>query len=75
MVIFKAKGEKMKRLRRSMLFCPANNDKMLKTAHLRHSDCIIFDLEDAVYYSEKDNARKMLCDAIRNMDNAKYLRE
>lgn len=58
----------MKRLRRSMLFCPANNNKMLKTAHLKHSDCIIFDLEDAVYYSEKDNARKMLCNAIRNMD-------
>lgn len=58
----------MKKLIRSMLFCPANNNKMLKTAHLRHPDSIIFDLEDAIAYSEKENARKMLCEAIKNTD-------
>ncbi len=58
----------MKRLRRSMLFCPANNEKMLKTAHSRGADCVIFDLEDAVAYSEKEDARKLLCRALQTMD-------
>ncbi|HBV68268.1 MAG TPA: citrate lyase subunit beta [Clostridiales bacterium] len=48
-----------------MLFSPANNNKMLMTAHLKHPDCIIFDLKDSVYYSEKENARRMLCEAIK----------
>ena len=58
----------MKKLRRSMLFCPANSEKMLKTAHLRGADCVIFDLEDAVAYSEKENARILLCGALQTMD-------
>lgn len=58
----------MKKLRRSMLFCPANNGHMLKTVHLKNPDCIIFDLEDAISYSEKEYARNMLCEAIRTMD-------
>jgi len=58
----------LKKLRRSMLFCPASSEKMLKTAHLRGADCVIFDLEDAVVYSEKENARKLLCDALQTMD-------
>lgn len=51
-----------------MLFCPANNRKMLETAGLRGADCVIFDLEDSVVYSEKDNARDMLCQAIKNIN-------
>lgn len=51
-----------------MLFCPANNNKMLTTAHLKGPDCIIYDLEDAVAFSEKDNARRMLCEAIKITD-------
>lgn len=58
----------MKKLRRSMMFCPANNNKMLTTAHLKHPDCIIFDLEDSVFYSEKENARRMLGEAIKKID-------
>lgn len=61
----------MKNLRRSMLFCPANNNKMLMTAHLKEPDCIIFDLEDAVAYSEKENARTMLCEALKKIDYGK----
>ncbi len=58
----------MKRLRRSMLFCPANNEKMLASAHLRKADCVIFDLEDAVSFAEKENARRLLCNALLNND-------
>lgn len=58
----------MKKLRRSMLFCPANNYKMLTTAHLKHPDCIIFDLEDSVFFSEKENARIMLSEAIKKIN-------
>ncbi len=58
----------MEKLRRSMLFCPANNSKMLTTAHLKGPDCIIFDLEDAILLSEKEIARRMLCEALRNIN-------
>ena len=51
-----------------MLFCPASSEKMLKTAHSRGADCVIFDLEDAVAYSEKENARKLLCNALQTID-------
>lgn len=58
----------MKKLRRSMLFCPANSEKAMKSAHLRGADCVIFDLEDAVAYHEKENARKLLCNALKTTD-------
>lgn len=61
---FNFKEKKLKKLRRSMMFCPANNNKMLTTAHMKHPDCIIFDLEDSIFYSEKENARRMLCEAL-----------
>ena len=35
------------------MFAPANNPKMLVTAHLYGPDCVLFDLEDAVKYEEK----------------------
>lgn len=59
------------RLRRTMLFCPANDPKMLFTSPIYGSDCIIFDLEDAVAYSEKDAARDLLCEALRTVDYGK----
>lgn len=57
-----------KRLRRTMLFCPASDPKMLFTAPVYKADCIIFDLEDAVAYAEKDSARDLLCEAIKTID-------
>ncbi|CAM9485283.1 unnamed protein product [Ectocarpus fasciculatus] len=49
-----------KRLLRSALFCPANNQKILtKTAVLR-PDAFIYDLEDAVTSAAKDDARATL---------------
>ena len=58
----------MKKLRRTMMFCPASNPKMLFTAQIYNPDCIIFDLEDAVAYAEKDSARDLLCEALKTVD-------
>lgn len=58
----------LKRSRRTMLFSPANNPKMLTMAHLYGSDCVIFDLEDAIKYSEKDAARDLLAEALKTID-------
>lgn len=57
-----------KKARRTMLFVPANNPKMLITAHLYGSDCILFDLEDAIKYSDKDAARDLLAEALKTVD-------
>lgn len=57
-----------RRARRTMMFAPANNPKMLVTAHLYGPDCVIFDLEDAVKYSEKDAARDLLAEALKVVD-------
>lgn len=58
----------IRRSRRTMMFAPANNPKMLVTAHLYGPDCVLFDLEDAVKYSEKDAARDLLAEALKVMD-------
>ncbi len=57
-----------KRARRTMLFAPANNPKMLVTAHLYGADCALFDLEDAVKYADKDAARDLLAEALKTVD-------
>lgn len=57
-----------KRARRTMLFAPANNPKMLTMAHLYEPDCILFDLEDAIKYAEKDAARDLLAEALKTID-------
>ena len=60
-----------KKLRRSMLFCPASDPKMLMNAPIYGADCIVFDLEDAVAYNEKDSARDLLCEALKTIDYSK----
>ena len=50
---------------RSMLFSPANNPKMYLKAPIFKPDCILFDLEDSIAYSEKDAARDLLCEAVK----------
>lgn len=57
-----------KKLRRTMLFAPANNAKLLFTTSIHKPDCIIFDLEDAVKVSEKDAARDLLAEALKVVD-------
>ncbi len=58
----------MKKLRRTMLFMPGNNPGMLQNAAIMGSDSIILDLEDAVSLKEKDSARILVREAIKNMD-------
>ncbi len=53
---------------RSMLFCPASEPKLYINAPAFHADCILFDLEDAVAFSEKDGARDLLCKAVKALD-------
>ena len=57
-----------RRARRTMMFAPANNPKMLVTAHLYGPDCVLFDLEDAVKYAVKDAARDLLAEALKVVD-------
>jgi citrate lyase subunit beta / citryl-CoA lyase len=45
-------------VKRSYLFVPASSEKLMEKAVKSHSDCAIFDLEDAVALSEKENARE-----------------
>ena len=58
----------MKRLRRTMLFMPGNNPGMLQNAAVLGADSIILDLEDAVSIPEKDSARILVREAIKNID-------
>ena len=55
-------------LRRTMLFMPGNNPGMLQTAHIFGADSVIFDLEDAVAITEKDSARILVREALKNND-------
>lgn len=47
-------------MRRSLLFIPSNNPAMLQNTDIFGADSVIFDLEDAVNITEKDNARNLL---------------
>ncbi len=56
-----------KKLCRTMLFCPATNPKLYLNAPFLGADSIIFDLEDAIRYADKDAARDLLCEAIKSL--------
>lgn len=51
-----------------MLFMPGNNPGMLLSAGILGSDSVILDLEDAVSLTEKDSARILVREAIKNID-------
>ncbi len=55
-------------MRRSMLFLPGNNPNMLINGNCLGADSVIFDLEDAVSPDEKDAARILVRNTMRNMD-------
>lgn len=57
-------------LRRSLLFVPGNNERMLRKAISDdlQCDCVIFDLEDSVPLEEKGNARKLIHNVLAEMD-------
>ncbi len=62
---------KEKELCRTMLFCPATNPKLYLDAPTFEPDSIIFDLEDAVKYDEKDSARELLAEALKFLEFGK----
>jgi citrate lyase subunit beta/citryl-CoA lyase len=56
------------RMRRSRLYLPGNEPKFAVNAGIHHPDGIILDLEDSVHPSEKDAARVMVRNALRQVD-------
>ncbi|WP_455582482.1 HpcH/HpaI aldolase/citrate lyase family protein [Dysosmobacter sp.] len=54
-------------MRRTMLFLPGNQPRMLMNGGLLGADSIIFDLEDAVAPDEKDAARHLVRNALKTL--------
>lgn len=59
---------KANRLRRSRLYLPGNQAKLMLNAGIHKPDAIILDLEDSVALSEKDAARLIVRNALRHLD-------
>lgn len=59
---------KKDRLRRSMMFLPANNPSMILDAHIYGPDSIMIDLEDATSVNQKDAARFLVHHALKTID-------
>jgi citrate lyase subunit beta/citryl-CoA lyase len=59
----------------SYLFIPGNNPGMIQSAHVFEAKGIIFDLEDAVSINDKDSARDLLFEFLKDseLDNV-YIR-
>ncbi|MGB3367590.1 MAG: aldolase/citrate lyase family protein [Acidaminobacteraceae bacterium] len=58
----------MMKLRRTMLYLPANNPGMLIDAKIYNADSIMIDLEDSIAFSEKDSARILAYNALKSLD-------
>ena len=56
------------RFRRSRLYLPGNQAKLMLNAGIHKPDAIILDLEDSVAPSEKNNARLIVRNALRTLD-------
>lgn len=54
-------------MRRSMLFIPGNTPNLLMNGDVLGADSIILDLEDAVSPAEKDSARILVRNALKNL--------
>jgi len=58
------------KLRRSYLFAPGNNDKLLGKVFAAGADAVVLDLEDAVPAAEKPSAREKVREALAARDAA-----
>ena len=56
------------RFRRSRLYIPGNQAKLMLNAGIHQPDAIILDLEDSVAPSEKNSARIIVRNALRTLD-------
>jgi citrate lyase subunit beta/citryl-CoA lyase len=56
------------RFRRSRLYVPGDQPRLIINAGLYKPDCIILDLEDAVAPTEKESTRFMVRNALREVD-------
>ncbi|MDO5714686.1 MAG: CoA ester lyase [Tissierellia bacterium] len=54
--------------RRTLLFMPGNNPGMIFSADVLGADTIIFDLEDAVALDEKDSARTLVRQGLKDLE-------
>jgi len=61
-------GTTRERFRRSRLYLPGNESKFMLSAGLHQPDGIILDLEDSVAPAEKDAARLLVRNALRQVD-------
>jgi citrate lyase subunit beta/citryl-CoA lyase len=50
------------------MYIPGNNPGMIKDGHIYGADSIMFDLEDSVSINEKDAARFLVYNALKNID-------
>jgi citrate lyase subunit beta/citryl-CoA lyase len=55
------------RIRRTLLFIPGNNPAMLINGTVFGADSVIYDLEDAVSFGEKDAARFLVEEALKSL--------
>ena len=55
------------KLRRSMLFVPGNNPGIIRDVHIYKPDSVMFDLEDAIAITEKDSARFLVHNMLKNL--------
>ena len=55
-------------LRRSQLYVPGNNEKMINKASTLEADSVILDLEDAVPEGEKAKARSLIASLSKELD-------
>ena len=61
-------GTSRDRFRRSRLYLPGDQSKLMLNAGIHKPDAVILDLEDSVAHSEKDSARLVVRNALRTVD-------
>ena len=59
-------------LRRSQLYVPGNNERMIRKSISLHSDSVILDLEDSVPAEEKETARDLVGKMASELDWGKH---